>query len=222
MSRERIGDELRLMIAHPSRATAVQRLSELALDAPVFNERASAVPMRRLHALSAFRREVSFALGLAAVALDRVPGLSDAAADERAIGAVVARWRTALTLSNEERDQLRAVLGARGVLWADWDRIGVAGRKRLAAGPAFDEALALLSVDAQDKAESVRAEVARLAELHGGLAPTPLLSGDDLVAAGWPPGPHFKRVLDQVYDAQLEGRVKDMAGAMELAGRLGV
>lgn len=222
VSRERIGDELRMMIAHPSRATAVQHLAELALDAPVFNEPPSTAPMRRLHALSASHRELPFALALAAVALDRVPGLSDAAADERAIGAVVSRWRTALTLSNDERDRLRAVLWARGVLQSGWDTLGVAGRKRLAARPEFEESLALVSVDDISRAENVRETVARLAEQHGGLAPTPFLSGDDLLAAGWPPGPRFKFVLDQVYDAQLEGRVKDFAEARELAEKLGV
>jgi poly(A) polymerase len=52
------------------------------------------------------------------------------------------------------------------------------------------------------------------------VAPTPLLTGDDLVAAGWNPGPMFKRVLDQVYDAQLENRIATKAKALELAKQL--
>jgi len=47
--------------------------------------------------------------------------------------------------------------------------------------------------------------------------PQPLVNGDDLTAAGLQPGPLFKRVLDQVYDAQLEDRVKTRQEAMELA-----
>jgi poly(A) polymerase len=55
------------------------------------------------------------------------------------------------------------------------------------------------------------------------VAPAPLVTGDDLTAAGIKPGPVFKRVLDAVYDAQLEARVgsKEQALAMglELAKR---
>ena len=51
------------------------------------------------------------------------------------------------------------------------------------------------------------------------VAPAPLVTGDDLTAAGLAPGPLFKRVLDAVYDAQLEGRFdgKQEALAMALA-----
>ena len=48
-------------------------------------------------------------------------------------------------------------------------------------------------------------------------APPPLITGDDLTAAGLSPGPVFKRVLDAVYDAQLESRVSDRDAAMSLA-----
>jgi hypothetical protein len=45
-------------------------------------------------------------------------------------------------------------------------------------------------------------------------APVPLVNGDDLTAAGMKPGPEFKRILDGVYDAQLEGKVKTRDEAM--------
>ena len=40
------------------------------------------------------------------------------------------------------------------------------------------------------------------------------MTGDDLTAAGLNAGPVFKRVLDAVYDAQLEDRVKTKEEAM--------
>ena len=40
------------------------------------------------------------------------------------------------------------------------------------------------------------------------LNPPPVLTGEDLIAAGLKPGPEFKRLLDAVREAQLEGRVK--------------
>jgi hypothetical protein len=46
--------------------------------------------------------------------------------------------------------------------------------------------------------------------LHDGIGinPTPLLSGDTLILRGYKPGPVFRRVLDAVYDLQLEGTVR--------------
>ena len=51
-------------------------------------------------------------------------------------------------------------------------------------------------------------------------APAPLINGDDLSAAGLPPGPAYKRILDAVYDAQLEGQLADRSQALDLALRL--
>ena len=48
-------------------------------------------------------------------------------------------------------------------------------------------------------------------------APAPLITGDDLTAAGAVPGPKFKLALDAAYDAQLEGRIQTREQAMELA-----
>lgn len=39
------------------------------------------------------------------------------------------------------------------------------------------------------------------------IKPAPLLRGDDLIARGYTPGPLFKRILQTVEDAQLEGRI---------------
>ena len=58
----------------------------------------------------------------------------------------------------------------------------------------------------------------RLAELErADYSPPPLVTGDDLTAAGLTPSPLFKRVLDEVYDAQLENRVTTKDEALRLA-----
>ena len=49
--------------------------------------------------------------------------------------------------------------------------------------------------------------------------PHPLISGDDLIAAGYVPGPRFKEILSQVEDAQLEGRLQSKESAMEYVRR---
>jgi poly(A) polymerase len=45
--------------------------------------------------------------------------------------------------------------------------------------------------------------------------PAPLVRGDDLIAAGYEPGPRFKEILSLVEDAQLEGRLPSKESAME-------
>lgn len=97
---------------------------------------------------------------------------------------------------------------------------GLAARKRFLARPTAGETRALLSA-VGIFAERIGWLEARFAELAGTeVAPTPLITGDDLVAAGMTPGPAFKRVLEAVYDAQLEGRVGTRAEAMEMAASL--
>ena len=46
--------------------------------------------------------------------------------------------------------------------------------------------------------------------------PKPLLSGDDLISAGYKPGPLFKEILSTVEDAQLDGRLQTKEDARRL------
>ena len=48
------------------------------------------------------------------------------------------------------------------------------------------------------------------------IKPLPLLRGDDLIELGYSPGPIFKTILHTVEDAQLEGRIHDRPGALQL------
>jgi poly(A) polymerase len=59
----------------------------------------------------------------------------------------------------------------------------------------------------------------RLTQLDqaGDIAPTPLVTGDDLVAAGLSPGPRFRRMLEATYDEQLEGRLHTRDEALTFA-----
>lgn len=52
--------------------------------------------------------------------------------------------------------------------------------------------------------------------------PEPLITGDDLIAIGFPPGPVFKEILTTVEDAQLEGRLRNRLEALDFVkGRYG-
>src|SRR5581483_1577206 len=48
------------------------------------------------------------------------------------------------------------------------------------------------------------------------LRPPRLLTGRDLIAEGYPPGPRFSRILTAVEDAQLEGRIATREQALDL------
>jgi hypothetical protein len=130
-------------------------------------------------------------------------------------------WRRALSLSNDDRDALGAILEGVAILEGRWGGLGVAAQKRAAASGWFGEALRLGGARDPGRAVVVQARVGELAAEPGGLAPAPLVTGDDLVERGFSPGPLFKRVLDFVYDAQLEGRVRGREEALALAAELG-
>ncbi|MGD1917342.1 MAG: hypothetical protein ACFCBV_14305, partial [Phycisphaerales bacterium] len=71
-------------------------------------------------------------------------------------------------------------------------------------------------------AAQVDARVAALAAAPGGLAPEHWVTGDDLLALGWMPGPDFARVLEDAYDRQLEGSAADRGELLEHLATLGV
>src|SRR6266446_4466057 len=51
------------------------------------------------------------------------------------------------------------------------------------------------------------------------IRPQPLITGQDLIEAGYEPGPRFKDILGTVEDAQLEGRLVSHEEAMDLVKR---
>lgn len=48
-------------------------------------------------------------------------------------------------------------------------------------------------------------------------APEPILMGRHLIELGMTPGPEFKKILDAVYEMQLDGEISDLAGAVDAA-----
>lgn len=215
VSRERIGDEARKMLGHRSRAVAAARLQELGLDAPTLDEPPTRAPLTALHGLPA---DASFSTALAAWSLDRLAARDGGPHAD--VSLLAPRLRRALCLSNDESAALRAVMEGVATLEGRWAAMGVAAQKRAAASDWFEPALSIVSARSFPAAEAVRARRSELAALGPGIAPAALLTGDDLIGAGLAPGPSFKRTLDAVYDAQLEGRVAGRDEALALALRL--
>lgn len=216
VSRERIGDEIRRMLGHHTRAVAIGLLHDLGLDEAVLDTPGPSAS-RSTSRLARLDRIAPLGLALAAWARDR-----GATTDPQGVKEVTLNWRRALCLSNEEQGALTGVLTILHALTHSWSAMGVAARKRLLARAQATEALALLHLESPEHGRAVQEGVAQLVGDGVGLWPEPLVSGDDLIAAGWEPGPQFRMVLDRVYDAQLEGIVHEKSAALELAARVRV
>jgi poly(A) polymerase len=92
--------------------------------------------------------------------------------------------------------------------------------KRFLRLPKFEEHLELHRLDCLaahgqlDNYELVRRKLEELPQEQ--LKPQPLLSGTDLIAEGYTPGPIFSEILRAVEDAQLEARVRNRDEALAL------
>lgn len=214
VSRERIGHEVRRMLAHPSRALAVELCEALDLAPSVLNEAGAgagagaAGAALDLAPLRALPPEAVVPTGLAAWMLGR-GGVTTKARQEH--------WRAALCLSNTESDQLAATLALRARVLEGWAAADAAGRKRMAALEVFAGALQLVGAADPVLAAQVRADYETLAST--GLAPQPYLTGEDLIRAGMRPGPGFKKVLDTLYDQQLNGLLASREQALAALAR---
>ena len=86
--------------------------------------------------------------------------------------------------------------------------------------PRFDEHLALHRLDCvAAHGDLTLYDFARAqyeAEPEPDLRPAPLLTGDDLIAAGYKPSPQFKAMLTLAEDAQLEGTITTRDQALTL------
>ncbi len=221
VSRERVGDELRLMFAHPSRASAAATLQALALTGPVLMDATGRwTAPGGFGVLGGLATPVPFGVAVAAWGLDLGVDWRQHAIHSEFTDAA----RRALCLSNEERMQVAQSLSGLSFMQSDqeWAAWSVARQKRFAVSEACEAGLLLLSVVNPSAAARVRARIADLAQTPAGLAPAPILTGDHLVASGYTPGPKFKALLDAVYDAQLEGRVTNLETARELVAKIRV
>src|SRR5205807_8753095 len=95
--------------------------------------------------------------------------------------------------------------------------------KKFLRMPRFEEHLALHRADCLASHGDLNAydfAKGKLAEIPPeNMRPARLVKGDDLIAAGYQPGPKFREILDAVEDAQLEGRLPSKDEALEFVRR---
>lgn len=95
------------------------------------------------------------------------------------------------------------------MVFKDVQNMRTAKLKRFMAREGFDEELELHRVDCQsshgalDNYDFLKTKAEEFA--NEPLIPPPLLTGHDLMALGWKPGPHFGPILESIQTAQLEG-----------------
>jgi poly(A) polymerase len=95
--------------------------------------------------------------------------------------------------------------------------------KKFLRMPGFDEHLALHRADSLASHRNLSTYEfiqKKLTEIPPEkIRPVALVSGDDLIAAGYAPGPRFREILEAVEDAQLEGRLPSADAAIEFVKR---
>jgi poly(A) polymerase len=216
VSAERIAEELRKMLAHRNRAWAVRQLDELGLLRHVMPEVTSPGDvwphtLRVLEVLDGpwwpAPGPVSFPLAFAAL-MHGFGKRPTAAAGRR------------LKLANAEID--RAVwLVERHKSLCDAPAMRPSRLNPILVHPAVGELLAMHRADAvaADRSLEHVKFCERMLREHtrDELDPPPLLTGDDLIALGWEQGPLFKKVLDAVREAQLDGTIRSKDDAIRLA-----
>ena len=224
VSAERIAAEMRLMLVHPRRASAVDLLRDVGLLATILPELAianqsgemtatgrpaEAAWLASLETLDALV-EPGFPLALAALLHPFVDGPASVE--------ISRRWK----VSNDDKNRLRwlldhqdALAGSKGAAWSRLQPLLTSdGIEDLVS---LVEATAAAAGRASDDAARCR-ELLKLPDDQ--LDPPPLLTGDDLIAHGVPRGKRYQLLLQAVRDAQLDGQIATEAEALALVDRL--
>jgi len=127
-----------------------------------------------------------------------------------------------LRFSNDDTEQILSLVDNH-MRFGHATRMKESTMKRFLRLPAFDEHLTLHRADClashrnlstYDFVQQKRAEIP-----PEKIRPSPLVTGDDLIAAGHSPGPKFREILNAVEDAQLEGRLPSRDAALEFVRR---
>jgi len=233
VSAERVRDELEKMLVDANRARAVRLLDELGLLERILPEVSQMKGTEQderwhkgrdvfEHTLESLRelREPSFALAFATLLHDIGKPVTSAFDEERdritfyrhcAVGAGMA-VDVCRRLKMSRRDTERVEWLVRNHLYLVGAReMRRATLKRIMAEEGFDELLELFRVDTAASHNDFSA-YDFVVEMRGRLtqeelAPPPLITGKDLIALGYEPGPLFGEILEDVRDRQLGGEL---------------
>jgi tRNA nucleotidyltransferase/poly(A) polymerase len=209
VSPERIAMEMRRLLTEAGRVQGVRLLVESGLAPAVLpeivagDETSPARAERGLDVLGRLRHP-GFPLALAALLAEQ--------ADAATVPAAGLRWK----LSNKETDEAAwlvehrdALAGARRMPWSKLQPV--------LAHPWAQSLVMLREASSPHGPEEAAYCRELLAQPRDRLDPPPLLTGDDLRKQGLQPGPKFKRILQAIRDAQLDGEIHTQEEALQLA-----
>jgi poly(A) polymerase len=124
--------------------------------------------------------------------------------------------------SNDETKQIVALV-ENHMRFGDAERMNPSTFKKFIRLPHFEQHLELHRLDCESSHRNLRLYNFTREKMNAlppeEVRPAPLVTGDDLIAAGYSPGPQFKEILAAVEDAQLDGRVRTSGEAMQLVRR---
>ncbi len=115
-----------------------------------------------------------------------------------------------LRMSNSDIQQVLALV-ANHMRFGDVEKMRASTLKRFFRLDRFDEHLALHRMDCMASHRDLSLYQFALERYQTAapeqIRPTSLITGDDLIALGYRPGPEFRKMLELVEDAQLEGAI---------------
>jgi poly(A) polymerase len=127
-----------------------------------------------------------------------------------------------LRFSNHETEQILALVDNH-MRFGDVQRMKPSTFKKFIRLPRFGEHMELHRLDCESSHRSLQMYDFTRQQMTSmpveEVRPKPLIAGDDLIAAGYKPGPLFKEILGAVEDAQLDGRLHDKPEAMKFVER---
>ncbi|MEM0927214.1 MAG: CCA tRNA nucleotidyltransferase [Planctomycetota bacterium] len=215
VSSERIGAELRRLVGAQSAAAGLELLLSTKLAKTVFPELDGA-DHERLRLVFGNAQERDFPASIAIIC-DSIVKQSPAEERLRIIDRLGSRWK----LSNEEQRRVKTAMR----LWPTvvnahalpWSIVQPVLLERDIADT-LEVASAVAAADGSTTEGIDRCRVALTWDADK-LNPPPLLTGQDLQASGYKPGPVFKHWLKTVRDQQLDGQLKTTKDAMAWVSR---
>jgi poly(A) polymerase len=244
VSAERIAQELRRMLVHPTRVRAMNLALELGIVAAILPP---LVLMRGLFqgkpiqpegdlwdhtmlVLDLLPDDSSFTLAFAALLHDvgkprciEIDQGRPRFPDHEQVGArIAAQLCRGLKLSGAERERITWLVAHHQYL-GEARKLRESKLKRILAEPGIAELFALHRADALASTgitDDVDYCESYLRELPAGpIKPPPLVTGHDLVRHGLEPGPLFGKLLDHIREAQLDGKIRSKREALEWLDR---
>lgn len=211
ISGERIFDELSKMLATPAAAQALRKLADLGLAQVILSDLFSGGKwVQAIDRVEYVAGRGDLVLTLGALLIDLTPA---------AIGKLTRRWGT----SNELREGLCWMARLRDK-WQDAAEIELCQFKRLLACEHFNRLRKLWTFDERSQtgkgSQSRRIAIRAGRIAPGKIAPEPLVCGDDLLAMGLKQGEKLGRILNDLYNAQLNEQLTTRRQGLDRARQL--